>query len=594
MSASSSSKRNSASVLASSVLPTPVGPRKMNDPLGPLGVLEAGPGAADGPGQRLQRLLLADHALVELVLHAEELGRLLLGEAVDGDAGPGGQHLGDDLFVHDVEQVDALGPQLGLLALLAVEALLLLLGQLLGLLEGALLDGGLLVGPQARDLLVELLGVRRRAHAPDAQAAPGLVDQVDRLVRQVAVGQVAVGQVGRGHERLVGDADGVVRLVAVAQALEDVDGQRHRRLVDLDRLEAPLEGGVLLEVLAVLVDGRGAHGLQLAARQHRLEDGGRVDGALGGARADEGVDLVDEEDDVAPRADLLEDLLQALLEVAAVAAARHERAEVERVELLARQGLGHLVGDDALRQSLDDGRLAHAGLADEDGVVLGAARQDLHHAFDLFSTSDDRVQLAVAGQLGQVAAELVEDRRARRVVARARALARADGLLALVARHQLDHLLAHAAEVGPEAHQDGGGHALSLAHEAEEHVLGADVAVAELQSLAQRELEHLLGPRREGRRAARRGAGHADRLFDLLADGLEGDPQGLEGLRGNALALVDQPEENVLGADEAVIEQARFLLRQHQHPPCPVGETFEHPDRLSLFLLLLGSVYLWP
>ena len=37
------------------------------------------------------------------------------------------------------------------------------------------------------------------------------------------------------------------------------------------------------------------------------------------ARADQRVDLVDEQDDVAPGADLLEDLLQALLEVTAVA-----------------------------------------------------------------------------------------------------------------------------------------------------------------------------------------------------------------------------------------------------------------------------------
>ena len=387
------------------------------------------------------------------------------------------------------------------------------------------------------------LAFGRRAHAADAQAAARLVDEVDRLVRQVAVGQVAVGQVGRGHQRLVGDADRVVRLVAVAQALEDVDGQRHRRLVDLDRLEAPLERGVLLEVLAVLVDRRRADGLQLAARQHRLEDRGRVDRTLGGAGADQGVDLVDEQDDVAPRADLLEDLLQALLEVAAVAAARHQRAEVERVELLAGQRLGHLVGHDALGQPLDDGGLADAGLADEDGVVLGAARQHLHDAFDLFGTSDDRVELAVAGQLGEVPAELVEHRRARGAVARAGALARADRLLALVARHELDDLLAHPAEVGAEAHQHGGRHALALAHETEQHVLGADVAVAELQRLAERQLEDLLGPGRERRRTARCGAGHADRLFDLLAHGLEGDPQRLERLGGDALALVDQAQE---------------------------------------------------
>ena len=246
---------------------------------------------------------------------------------------------------------------------------------------------------------------------------------------------------------------------------------------------------------------------------------------FGRAGADQRVDLVDEEDDVAPCADLLEHLLQALLEVAAVAAAGHQRAEVERVELLAGQRLGHLVGHDALGQALDDGRLADAGLADEHRVVLGAARQHLHDALDLFCTSDDRVELAVAGELGQVAAELVEHRRARRVVARARALAGADGLLALVARHELDDLLAHPAEVGPEADEHGGGDALALADEAEQHVLGADVAVAELQRLAQRQLEHLLGARRERRRAARRGTGHADRLFHLLAHGLEGDPQ---------------------------------------------------------------------
>ena len=131
-------------------------------------------------------------------------------------------------------------------------------------------------------LVLELLEVGRRLHALDAQAGAGLVDEVDGLVGQVAVGDVAVGEVGRGDERLVGDRDPVVGLVAVAQALQDLDGVGHRRLLDLDRLEAALEGGVLLEVLAVLVERGGADGLQLAAGQHRLEDRRGVDRALGG------------------------------------------------------------------------------------------------------------------------------------------------------------------------------------------------------------------------------------------------------------------------------------------------------------------------
>src|SRR5438552_17352139 len=107
-------------------------------------------------------------------------------------------------------------------------------------------------------------------------------------------------------------------LVAVAQPAQDLNGVLDRGLVHLDLLEAALEGGVALEVLAVLVERRRADRLQLAAGERRLEDRGGVDRALGGARTDEVVQLVDEQADVAALADLLHDLLQPLLELAAV------------------------------------------------------------------------------------------------------------------------------------------------------------------------------------------------------------------------------------------------------------------------------------
>ena len=69
---------------------------------------------------------------------------------------------------------------------------------------------------------------------------------------------------------------------------------------------------------------------------------------------------------------------------------------------------------------------------------------------------------------------------------------------ALVARQQLDDLLADPGQVGAELDEDLGGDALALADEAEQDVLGADVVVAELQGLAERQLEDLLGPRGEG------------------------------------------------------------------------------------------------
>ena len=54
------------------------------------------------------------------------------------------------------------------------------------------------------------------------------------------------------------------------------------------------------------------------------------------------------------------------------------------------------------------GGLADAGLADEHRVVLRAARQHLDHAADLLVAADDRIELAAARELGQIAAVALE------------------------------------------------------------------------------------------------------------------------------------------------------------------------------------------
>ncbi len=342
------------------------------------------------------RLLLADDALVQLLLHADEPRGLGLGELEDRDARP---HRDDvrDLLLADLGLLLlalVLAPALLELPLLLRE-LALLVAERRGLLELLRLDRAFLVRADALDLFLELAVARRGAHRADPHARGGLVDQVDRLVWEMPVLDVPVGELGRGVESLVGDLAAVVRLVTVAQAAQDLHRVVDRRLLDADLLEAPLQRRVALEVLSVLVERRRADRLQLAARQRRLEDRGGVDRALGGACADEVMELVDEEDDVAPLHDLLHDLLQALLELAAVLRARNEGSEVERVDLLVLQQLGNLVGGNPGGETLDDGGLADAGLADQHRVVLRPAREDLHHALDLGLAADDGVELAL-------------------------------------------------------------------------------------------------------------------------------------------------------------------------------------------------------
>ncbi len=71
-------------------------------------------------------------------------------------------------------------------------------------------------------------------------------------------------------------------------------------------------------------------------------------------------------------------------------------------------------------------------------------------------------------------------------------------------------------------------------------------------------------------------AAAADDLLDPGPHVAELDPERGQGRRRDAVALVDQAEEEVLGPDVVVVEQARLFLRQHDDPPGPVGEAFEH------------------
>ncbi len=201
----------------------------------------------------------------------------------------------------------------------------------------------------------------------------------------------------------------MVRLVAVLDAAQDRQRVLDARLADEDRLEATLERAVLLDVLAMLRQRRRADATQLAAGQRRLQQVARVGRALGLAGPDDRVQLVDEQDDSAVAlGDLLDHRLEPLFELAAILRAGEQRAHVESDNGLVLQRLRHVAVDDADGQPFDDGRLADARLADEDGVVLRSPGQHLHGAADLLIAADDRVDLAEPGQRAQVLAILLE------------------------------------------------------------------------------------------------------------------------------------------------------------------------------------------
>ena len=325
---------------------------------------------------------------------------------------------------------------------------------------------------ELHDAAFELVDLDGHAVDLHAQAAGGFVDEVDGLVGQEAVGDVAVGELGGLDERAVLDAHAVMGLVALLEATQDGDGVFHGRLVHEHGLEAPRERGILFDVLAVFVQGGRAHAAQLAAGERGLDHVGSVDGAFGLAGADEGMQLVDEQHDGPGAVDhFLDERLEAVLEFAAVLRAGEHRAEVERHHALVLEAFGHVAGHDAPREAFGDGRLAHAGLADQHGIVLGAARENLDDAADFRVAADDGIQLAPPGVVRQVAAVLLE----RLVLVFGRFVGHAPA-----AAHALQGL-EHGLDGDAEAAGDLGDLAGLAAEGGQEEVFRADVVVLHLR-----------------------------------------------------------------------------------------------------------------
>ena len=245
-------------------------------------------------------------------------------------------------------------------------------------------------------------------------AGSGFVQYVDRLVRKVAVGNVAPGQGDAGPQCFVRVAHSVVPFVVRRDVAQDLQGFLFRSGFDEDFLKAAFQRGIALDIFAIFVQRRGADDLQFAPRQGGFENVGRVEASLGRTCARDGVYFVDEENRVLLPAQFFEKSLHSFFELTSVFGPGHERRYVERVEPLAADSGGNFVRCHPQGQPFDDGALAHAGFADQDRVVLLAARKDLHDAFDLPLTSYDGIDAASASFVRKVGTEFVQQGRLRR------------------------------------------------------------------------------------------------------------------------------------------------------------------------------------
>ena len=155
--------------------------------------------------------------------------------------------------------------------------------------------------------------------------------------------------------------------------------------------------------------------------------------------------------------------------------------------------------DDALREPLDDRGLPDARFADEHGIVLGAARENLDGAADFGIAANDRVELALARGGGEVAPIFLE-----RFVSGLRILA-GDTLVAADLLHRGEKGAAGKGQAAEDARDLG---FLVFAEHGEDEMLDRDVLVLEFLGLVLGADEELVEPMRNADLSA--GAGAAD------------------------------------------------------------------------------------
>src|SRR5699024_5001669 len=103
------------------------------------------------------------------------------------------------------------------------------------------------------------------------------------------------------------------------------------------------------------VQGGCTNGLQFTTSQHWFENRCGINGTFCGTGTNQGVDLVNEQDNVTAGTDFFEYFFQAFFEVTTVTGTCNQRTQIQGVELLVFQRLWDVIAYNGLCQTFDDG-----------------------------------------------------------------------------------------------------------------------------------------------------------------------------------------------------------------------------------------------
>ena len=229
------------------------------------------------------------------------------------------------------------------------------------------------------------------------------VDQINRFIRQEAVGNITVAQLCCGNDSRVGNIDTVVDFITLLQTTQNSNGIFYTWLANQYFLEAAFKCSVFFNVLTVFVQGGCTDTVQFAARQSRFQHIARIHCAVGFTCTNQSMDFVNENQSVAiVFSQVVQHAFQAFFKFAAVFRAGNQSRQVQNQKAFVTQGFRYFAVDDTLCQTFNNSSFTHTRLTNQHRVVFGTALQYLNRTTNFIITTDNRVELTVTGALSQI------------------------------------------------------------------------------------------------------------------------------------------------------------------------------------------------
>ncbi len=154
-------------------------------------------------------------------------------------------------------------------------------------------------------------------------------------------------------------------------------------------MKSSFESGILFDMPLVLGEGGGADESYVSAGECGLQNIGGVQPARSIARTDEGVNLIDEEDDIGIAFDFTDNFLEACFEFSAETRSGDDEGEIDGEDFFAGEKISRRTVFNFLREGGDEGGFSYAGVAEEEGIVFLFPSEDMDEPFEFVGTTDE-------------------------------------------------------------------------------------------------------------------------------------------------------------------------------------------------------------